>query len=105
MPSDFSPIITVYLTFFITMRVFFAEATSYRLSMMKSYFYPNLTIVEETGFILIGPIILDNAVVARFPEYARDELFAQNIRDAIKNQFEVDIQRENIAHYGPGFLI
>lgn len=86
------------------MRIFFAEATRYKLSKMKSYFYPNLTIVEETGIILIGPKILDNAMVTRIPEYARDELFAQNIRDAIENQLKVDIQQENIAHYGPNFL-
>ena len=73
------------------MLLFFAEASCYKLSKMKSYHYPNLTMVDESDIVLIGPNLLDNAVVATFPESARNGLYAENIRDAIEKTSEYNI--------------
>jgi hypothetical protein len=69
----------------------------YRLSQMAGYRYPNLTIIDKSELHSKDPIVFDNAVIAKLPLSVAGEVGHQSLRDAIQQQFQVDIQVENIS--------
>jgi hypothetical protein len=53
---------------------------------MDTYRYhksPNLTVVEEDGNTFIGAMQLEHAIVTRFVEHVKQEVFPEAIQEAI----------------------
>lgn len=71
---------------------------------MSAYRYPNLTIIDESDIIRLGPSPLDNAIIAKCPQNTFN-LSPQSIQDAIQDQFQVHIEEHQISYYGPDFLL
>jgi len=71
---------------------------------MDSYCYPNLTIADDSDLRNIDPDALDNALRARVPPLAIDAVGHENIRDAVQQQFQVNIDIEDISKYGVELL-
>lgn len=72
---------------------------------MDTYPYPNLTVIDETEVPFVQPSPLDNAIIARPSNSARDIICHQVLKDAIEEQFKIDIDIQNISQYGADYLI
>ena len=64
---------------------------------MPNYHYPNLTIINETDLHSKNSNVFDNAVIASLPLSATDAIGHQSIRDAIQQQFQLDMQVEDVS--------
>ena len=64
---------------------------------MPNYHYPNLTIINETDFHSKNSNVFDNAVIASLPLLDTDAIGHQSIRDAIQQQFQLDMQVEDVS--------
>jgi hypothetical protein len=76
-----------------------------RQKKMIPFKYPNLTIIDESEVEQIASTILGRVIVARIPESARQSICHDNIRDALQEEFEIDIEIEKISRFGPDYLI
>jgi len=72
---------------------------------MANYRYPNLTIINESDLHDANPNFFSNAVIAKVPLPATDAVGHQSIRDAIQQQFQVDIDVQDISKYGVDYFI
>ncbi|CAD6338112.1 unnamed protein product [Miscanthus lutarioriparius] len=74
-------------------------------SKMSGYRYTNLTIINESELHSRDPNVFDNAVIAKLPLSPTDAVSHQSLRDAVHQQFQVEIQGQeplvpSIAHLG-----
>jgi hypothetical protein len=67
--------------------------------------YPNLTIINEIDLHINDSNAFDNAVIAKLPLSATDAIGHQSIRNAIQQQFQLDMQVEDILKFGMDYFI
>lgn len=77
----------------------------YNLTGMASRRFQNLTIIDETDLKGIDIKASANALIARVPETIADTFDHYDLAEAVQQQFQVNIQIQDIYTYGPGYFL
>jgi hypothetical protein len=73
--------------------------------MMATHRYPNLTIIEDTDIGTEQAAIFTRAIIAKPLPSITDDISHQSIRDAIHQQYQVDMRTEDISKFGTDYII
>jgi hypothetical protein len=72
---------------------------------MEPVLCPNLVLIEEDNHTVDQIVQLQYAIIARYPEYARNDVTSETIQSALRNKYQLLLRIEDISPYGPDFLI
>ena len=72
---------------------------------MANYHYPNLTIVNTTYLHINDSNVFDNAVMPKLLLSTTDAISHQSIKIAIDQQFQLDMQLEDIWMFAMDYFI
>lgn len=72
---------------------------------MDIHHYRNLTVIHESEVQFGDPGILDNAIIAKPPNFSGDVICHLNIKDAMEEEFNISLQVEDISQFGADYII
>lgn len=72
---------------------------------MDIHQYANLIVVDESEIRPVGADPLENAIIVKLPNAARGVICHGNIKDAMYENFQVDIDFGDICQYGGDYFV